>query len=421
MADDNSDSISQIDPDELMRRVMGGDSSWSKPGDAPINGSQPSSPDPYTRPGKVPMSGTQPRNPGAALTQPAAPANSAPPMPSIGFDPSKLPDALRPRPMGMDVVPQAPVGANNDARMAWTKKLEQDQTPNDPSAKQYRMGTGARVLGTVGNFLQGFGGKPFTPTYTGPGATNSRFAKDESLRTQNIAKDTSQLGEQEKLDSARQKMNEDLVKQVYEGQLGQARMETAAAQQSKAETASQQLDIKKIAVDNAAKFNEEKTQTALRALDEKARRDDQLAAMGKDVVEARKQNAELAIQFRQQQLDYEKKKFEEGLGAKSLDAELKGRLDAIEKRYHDHPYRTMFDDKDAEIKIVNDDINSRRLGGGASTGAPATGTPKPTAPPQSTPAKGYTRIKASDGQMHDIPSKNLAAAKQRDPKLQVIQ
>lgn len=43
------------------------------------------------------------------------------------------------------------------------------------------------------------------------------------------------------------------------------------------------------------------------------------------------------------------------------------------------------------------------------------------AQPQGGPPQGYTRIQASDGSVHDIPSANLNAARQRDPRLQVIQ
>ena len=37
------------------------------------------------------------------------------------------------------------------------------------------------------------------------------------------------------------------------------------------------------------------------------------------------------------------------------------------------------------------------------------------------PETGYTRIKASDGSLHDIPTQNLGAARKRDPRLQVVQ
>ncbi len=46
------------------------------------------------------------------------------------------------------------------------------------------------------------------------------------------------------------------------------------------------------------------------------------------------------------------------------------------------------------------------------------GSAKPSAPP---PAAGFTRVQASDGSMHDIPSGNIAAAKKIDPNLKVIQ
>lgn len=351
---------------------------------------------------------------GMAAPAPTTPANPAPSMPPVAFDPSKLPDALRPRPMGMDVVPQAPVGVNNDARMAWTKKLEQDQTPNDPSAKQYRMGTGARVLGTVGNFLQGFGDKPFTPTYTGPGATNSRFAKDESLRTQNIAKDTSQLGEQEKLDATRQKTNEDLMKQVYEGQTAAARQETAAAQTSKADTASQLADIKALATNNQLKEAQDK-------LELQAKHNDQMHAMGMENLELRQQQMELFNQVKQQQLENDRAKFSTATDAKSLEAERKQRLTAIEDDWKQHPYMNkLFSDKNKEIQSVNDDINSRLSGAGVNSGKPlpqSKAVAGPNAPPTPT-----SHVFSRSGFLKANPKGDVAAAEKaaRAAKYSVI-
>jgi hypothetical protein len=43
------------------------------------------------------------------------------------------------------------------------------------------------------------------------------------------------------------------------------------------------------------------------------------------------------------------------------------------------------------------------------------------APQGSGPAPGMTRIRASDGSMHDLPTANLQRARQRDPNLQVVQ
>lgn len=53
-------------------------------------------------------------------------------------------------------------------------------------------------------------------------------------------------------------------------------------------------------------------------------------------------------------------------------------------------------------------------GGQGAPGAGTAGTPAP-------PAKGFTRITASDGSVHDIPSNKLDAARARDPKLVVSQ
>lgn len=60
------------------------------------------------------------------------------------------------------------------------------------------------------------------------------------------------------------------------------------------------------------------------------------------------------------------------------------------------------------------------VGGGlrqSPTQQPAAANPRAAAPP----AQGFTRIQASDGSVHDLPSQNLARARQRDPGLQVVQ
>ncbi len=44
-----------------------------------------------------------------------------------------------------------------------------------------------------------------------------------------------------------------------------------------------------------------------------------------------------------------------------------------------------------------------------------------TAAPQGGPQAGYVRIRASDGNFHDIPQQNLGLARQRDPNLKVVQ
>ena len=57
----------------------------------------------------------------------------------------------------------------------------------------------------------------------------------------------------------------------------------------------------------------------------------------------------------------------------------------------------------------------------AKVGYPGTGESGMPTPPPATGTGGFTRIKASDGSLHDIPTDKMEAAKKRDPGLQVIQ
>lgn len=165
---------------------------------------------------------------------PAVPPAEVAPQPKFDIDLSKLPPGIAPSMLTPKQVPQPPTGTNNPNLSDLARQQGELGKPLDPS--MYKMGTGQRILGTVANFLQGFGGKPFTPTYVGPGATNGRFARDESMRQGNLANVNTQIGTQEKLDTENEKMYRDAIRQAYEGQVGEARKDTAAAQGENAET-----------------------------------------------------------------------------------------------------------------------------------------------------------------------------------------
>jgi hypothetical protein len=151
------------------------------------------------------------------------------------IDPSKMPDAIGPSTQPTPgQIPQPPTGAQNPNRVGWMQKQAEDMKPLvrnavDPKTgkPQYRMGLGQRLLGTASRF----GGGKTPPVYVGPGATNWRFDRDEATREANVARDTTALGEQEKLVTTNQKMYEDALRQSYEGQIGSARQGTAAARQ----------------------------------------------------------------------------------------------------------------------------------------------------------------------------------------------
>ena len=140
-------------------------------------------------------------------------------------------------------VPKPPVGVNNQRLMDLTAQQAQYGKPllteGQPVPKQYRMGIGARILGTAGNFLSGFGGSRREPTYVGPGATNQAYARDEATREANLANVNTQIGTQEKLDTTTNKTYEDAIKQAYEGQLGEAREKLGSAAEANAATRTQ--------------------------------------------------------------------------------------------------------------------------------------------------------------------------------------
>jgi len=53
--------------------------------------------------------------------------------------------------------------------------------PTDATRDEYKMGIGGRIMGTLANFLSGMGGRD-PMVYTGPGATNNRYAQAEHKR-----------------------------------------------------------------------------------------------------------------------------------------------------------------------------------------------------------------------------------------------
>lgn len=231
MADENSDSVSQVDPEDLLRQILGG-------GQQSLASS------------RVPTGPSSAGPPSAPAAQPPDYAAGAPAMPSTGFDPSKLPPGLIASPVTPTQVPKPPTGSGNP-NLTDLLKQQAENKPIDPRAtdpatgkSMYKMGVGQRIAGTAANFLQGFGKRPFTPIYTGPGATNGRYDQDVSRQQATAGHLGTQIQGQEKLDTENQKMYEDAIKQAYEGQLGTAREKTAAASEARAAAAGELADTK---------------------------------------------------------------------------------------------------------------------------------------------------------------------------------
>lgn len=359
-------------------------------------------------------------------TPPPQQTDSAPPSVKVPIDPSMLPDSLselRPKPLTPSQVPIPPSGTNNQNLIDLAKKQADYGAPIDkdklgPNGKpMYKLGIGGKILGTLGNFASGLRGGGVVADTSG-GATNWKFGRDEAAREANLANTNTQIGTQEKLQSANEKLFADTVKQASDEQVGAAKQQTAAANSQKADVASQLADIK----DQATKGQIATAQDKLELL---SKHYDQLQKMGQANLDMKQQLAEAQIGLKQAQLENDRAKFTTGTDAKSLEDERKQRIAGIENDYKEHPYiHLLSGDKTQEIKAVNDDINSRLAAVNVNTGGkPAPPAPKvaPKAAPKASAPKGYVRITASDGSLHDIPSGNLAAARQRDPGLKVNQ
>jgi hypothetical protein len=96
----------------------------------------------------------------APFEAPAPPPNLN--MPGAGLPKLDMPAASRP--------------------MSLVQSLSKAIDPNDP---KYKMGIGGRIMGTVANFLSGMA-RQGPAVYTGKGAVNSRYYRDEANRLRQL-------------------------------------------------------------------------------------------------------------------------------------------------------------------------------------------------------------------------------------------
>lgn len=176
------------------------------------------------------------------------------------FDPKLLPDSVRPPDVTPSEVPAPPTGHNNPNLTDLAKQQAEFGKPLDKNAidpktgkPMYKMGIGQRILGTIGNALNGFAGNHAPVVHVGPGATNWRFGRDEATREANLENVNTQIGTQEKLDSENEKMYRDAIRQAYDTQVGEARKGTAAAQQQTADVKDRLAESQRLL--NEAKAN----------------------------------------------------------------------------------------------------------------------------------------------------------------------
>jgi hypothetical protein len=176
---------------------------------------------------------------------PPAMSSVAPPTPA------GPPTSVQRPPMRPGEVPTPPTGVGNQRRMDLLRQIGTLEQPTNRQDPKYRLSLGGRIGRGLADFAAGgIGGlaadiiDPNRPGSIGPGAVNSKYGLDEAQREKTLGGVKEELGQQEKLDTSEQKIYEDAVKQAYEGQLGEARKETAAAATGRAEAAGETADVK---------------------------------------------------------------------------------------------------------------------------------------------------------------------------------
>ena len=116
-----------------------------------------------------------------------------------GIDNAPRPTTIGQRILQIGHPPSAPV-MNPEYGPAMAQ-YQEDLQPLDRTRREYHMGIGGRILGTLGNlFTGGVGGavagfiRPgMAPIYVGKGATNNRYSQDESARQERLGNEESRL------------------------------------------------------------------------------------------------------------------------------------------------------------------------------------------------------------------------------------
>jgi hypothetical protein len=182
-----------------------------------------------------------PSAPSAALTDkkpvPAAPSEHWLPAPPADYQNQNQPAATNP-------------GLDTNALSALVRERAQlpdriDPTKIDPSTGKpmYKMGWGQRLLGMAANFGSGLVGKG-PVEYTGPGATNARYGRDEESLEKNQTGLDKKISDQEKLNEEQRRIYEATTQGAYR----QGLLERAQGQAAKYENA---IDPNTIQQDNA--------------------------------------------------------------------------------------------------------------------------------------------------------------------------
>jgi hypothetical protein len=203
---------------------------------------------------EAPMADTDPSRQVAAEAPPRLDASRPMAAPDVQVDPAAMPSGiLRTQARPQDIPSPAGVSTTATTLPSLMQQRSESAKPIDPNAtdasgkKMYRMGTGQRILASIANFGSGFAHTGDAPIYVGPGATNQRFARDTRMQQQRVGALDTDIKNQETLGEEQRKMFDSATKQAYEGELGEARQQTAAAAQARSAAMQDASDARGVA------------------------------------------------------------------------------------------------------------------------------------------------------------------------------
>ena len=192
------------------------------------------------------------------------------PPPVIQMDPQKLPPGIvRSNATPAEIPSPAASSPFNTTLPGLVQERSKAAMPIDPKAvdpktgkPMYRMPLWQRIVGGLADAANGFARTGVAPIYIGPGATNNRFERDKAMQQENLGRLDTDISNQEKLGEQQRKLHEDATKQAYEGQLGEARLQTAGATEDRAKTYGEVADTKSQLVESQRQLNEARANKA---------------------------------------------------------------------------------------------------------------------------------------------------------------
>lgn len=339
-------------------------------------------------------------------TPAAAPSAPAPPLPAPitnGAPPAPASDdpSISPLPKPPDLS-QSPVASllkqYNDTQSKIAAVPPVDYNAKKPSPW-------SRLLGGIVGTAAGYGGGPQVAQQVARGVTYRTLNQADIERQRQLDPLFQQLQTEREGIPLAQAASQ-VPQQDFENNMSVAKeSRERAAEKSASQYKSDIADIRQqVATNNNANAKSKLEELATKLQNDATFREGLLSNKS-DALALRSQMADMANQLRQKQLDQEKEKYQSGNSVKALEDERKNRTTAIENEWKTSftKIKGLFgvEDKQKELKDVNDDINTRLrlIPAEGSPGVPP-GRPAPNAGLGAHPAPppgAHSEVYAPDG------------------------